>query len=570
MKKSYNKIVATGDNAAASLLRFFLFLCTPPGIAMILKSATKKLRATGIFGNNRINYEKWCEAEERKRAESRKNAVIKIKDPAHYPLITVVVFADKPTEDVLNDSLASVVSQTYERWKIVIIGSSGNALPEVTAPYHDRISFIPNLQEITTDFLLFLPAGDTLASETLTDIGELVALKIQLKSKDQPQLIYFDEDRLGADGRLREPCFKPDFSPDALLCRNYIGECFCISSELYARLGLSGGELSSRTLYDLLLRSAEVEKFIHRPYVLVHRKEASGYTDAEVSAAAMSRRKTLEVNAHPSLVSILIPTRDQAELLRQALESIFERTAYKEFEVLILNNNSIDPAFFELCDEFAKRYGDRFRVIEAAYTFNFSRLMNQGASEAKGEYLLMLNNDIEVIEPEWLTRMLHFAMLPHIGAVGAKLLYPDGTIQHAGIALGGDTTTKHLFVHEQANATVHDNYLNFHNNVTAVTAACLLCRKEALLKVNGMDEKLDVEYNDVDLCQRFRLYGFYNVWLHDVVLIHHESASRGHPFRSLSSWRKHNANHTQFRQVWDEFRMLHDVYWNPANDLPFE
>ena len=567
MKKNLKKIIASGDNAVVIILRFVLFLCTPPGMHMVSRSLIKKLKARGVIHTQKNKYSAWIDEEDRKRSVDNR-----LPDDSNIEFTVVVFPVDMPAAD-LSATIASIQTQTYRRWKTIFFGFQQSEecklLVELATEAPAKFSFKTDWNGVNGTHLVFLPAGDVLAADALATIANFILS--QSAGGQDTGLIYFDEDFLLADGK-RTPYFKPAFSPDSLLSRNYVGECFCVSMNLFHQLGGLGGMPQRESLYELLLRAAESVTFDHIPAVLVHRNDAIFFqSDALTEAARLRRIQPAATNtASNALVSILIPTRDQTILLSQALESIFTRTDYPYFEVLVLDNNSSDPTFFELCKAFRGRFGDRFRVLPAEYDFNFSRLMNQGAAAARGEFLLMLNNDVEVLNPDWMARMVGFGRLQHIGAVGAKLLYPDGTIQHAGIALGGETATQHLFAHEPKNAMVHFNYLNYNNNVAAVTAACLLCRKEVFLKVGGMDETLSIEYNDVDLCLRFLRVGLFNVWLHDVVLLHHESASRGHPFRSLASWRKHREHYGHFVHTWEKSGLLKDRYWDSRNDLVFE
>ncbi len=238
-------------------------------------------------------------------------------------------------------------------------------------------------------------------------------------------------------------------------------------------------------------------------------------------------------------VSIIIPTKDQTELLKNAVDSILSKTNYSNYEILILNNNSTTQELEDFLNEYTTKYPNKVRSLNAHFSFNFSKLMNIGVKESQGEFILLLNNDIEVIEPDWLTQMVAYSQQKHIGAVGARLLYPDDTIQHAGVIVGLGGVAGHAFTGLYKDDPGYFNLIQTVNNFSAVTAACLMCRREIFEEVNGMDEKFEVEYNDVDFCLKIMEAGYYNVYVPQVELYHYESATRGHPHQSKPSYERH-------------------------------
>jgi GT2 family glycosyltransferase len=262
-------------------------------------------------------------------------------------------------------------------------------------------------------------------------------------------------------------------------------------------------------------------------------------------------------------VSIIIPTKDQYTLLKTTVDSILQKTDYPNYEIILINNNSTSPQFFDLVNTYTAQHNN-FTCIDAPIPFNFSRLINIGASAAKGEYLLLLNNDMEVRHNNWLTLMVAYAQKEGVGTVGAKLLYPDGTIQHAGISLSAGDDGAHLYAHLPAEAAGTQTI----NNYSAVTGACLLCDKSNFDMVEGMNEDLPVEYNDLDLCLRIQALGFYTVYLPYVTLIHHESATRGHPLRSKASWQQHRQDQAVFAAAWQPL-ITNDPYYNPNRKIKF-
>jgi GT2 family glycosyltransferase len=252
----------------------------------------------------------------------------------------------------------------------------------------------------------------------------------------------------------------------------------------------------------------------------------------------------------PGRVGIVIPTRDRADLLENCLHTLFERTAHQDFEVLVVDNASREPRTFKLLRRFAARYGPRFTVKRDQGPFNFSRLVNLGVSEVSNPYLLLLNNDIEVVEPNWLEAMLEQAQRPSVGCVGARLLYPDGTVQHAGVLLNPNKPATHVFHGAERTAFGYCNRLRTVSNYSAVTGACLMVRREVFNQVGGFDEAFAVDFNDIDFCLRVRNAGFRNLLVPHAELIHHESASRGHYLASAKSTLRHQREVDLFRQRW--------------------
>jgi GT2 family glycosyltransferase len=228
----------------------------------------------------------------------------------------------------------------------------------------------------------------------------------------------------------------------------------------------------------------------------------------------------------------------------------------------VLNNNSTSKEFYAWVDEYTKKYPQLIQVVEAHFPFNFSKLMNIGAGLAKGEYLLLLNNDVEIIHADWLDIMVSYVQQKRIGAVGVKLLYPDDTVQHAGVVIGLGGIAGHSFVGAYKDDPGYFNYIQSVNNYAAVTAACLMCRKEVFDEVHGMDETFEVEYNDVDFCLKMMEAGYNNVYLPQVELYHYESATRGHPHQSKPSYERHLKEMKLFKDKWQHV-IDHDPFYNP-------
>ena len=261
----------------------------------------------------------------------------------------------------------------------------------------------------------------------------------------------------------------------------------------------------------------------------------------------------------PPLVSLIIPTRDQASLLRTCIQSIRARTSYSNYEILILDNDSSAPDTARLFEEL--RSDPAIRILSRAGPFNYSALNNWAAGEANGTILGLLNNDIEVLAPDWLDEMVSLASHPELGCVGAMLLYPDGRIQHAGVVLGIGGLADHNDRFGDPRDLGYLNHLASIRNVSAVTAACLLVRKEIFEKVGGMDEQMRVAFNDVDFCLKIRAAGFRNVWTPFAELLHHESATRGRDLTTASA-RRSAAEMSLMYERWG-LELLTDPYYSP-------
>jgi GT2 family glycosyltransferase len=240
-------------------------------------------------------------------------------------------------------------------------------------------------------------------------------------------------------------------------------------------------------------------------------------------------------------------------LLGACLRSLFERTHYQDFDVLVVDNGSREPQTFELFRACASRYAGRFAVRRDDGPFNFSRLVNGGVGAIGGPYILLFNNDIEAIEPDWLRAMLEQAQRPSVGCVGARLLYPDGTVQHAGVIVGHGAPARHAFQCAERDAAGYANRLRTVANYSAVTGACLLVRREVFAAVGGFDEAFAVDFNDIDFCLRVRNAGYHNLVVPHAELIHRESVTRGHPRAGAASNRRHDQEIALFHERWPAY-----------------
>src|SRR5690606_11790335 len=400
------------------------------------------------------------------------------------------------------------------------------------------------------EFVALLDHDDELRPHALLEMAEAIAAGAGLG------LVYSDEDKLDAEGRRYDPYFKPDFDPDLLRGQNYVCHFTPIRTDLVRAVGGFRKGFEGSQDHDLILRCSErlrPEQVRHVPKVLYHWRAIPGSTalsreakDYASSAGARAVGEHLgrtqpgarvEELSHghfrvrwplpspPPKVSLVVPTRDRVELLRTWVESILERSTYPAFELVVVDNQSSDPAALDYLRQLEGR--ERVRVLRYDAPFNYSAINNWAAGQCDGEVIGLVNNDIEAITPDWLEEMVSQAMRPEAGAVGAMLYYPDDTIQHAGVVLGVHGVAAHMYAGMPRGYPGHGGRARVAQSLSAVTGACLLVRRSLWPQVGGLDETLAVAFNDIDFCLRLVKAGYRNVWTPFAELYHHESASRG-------------------------------------------
>src|SRR5262245_16586005 len=505
-------------------------------------------------------------------------------------MISIVVFVGGGETDLVATTIESLKQQLFGRWEMVLvcekdvartITSTLDGSPEADQQVIQIVSVEELHQDLLAkgvsasagEFVWFVRNGDRLASHALAAVAESLA-----RTPDT-DLLYCDEDQISESGESLVPFFKPGWSPELLLSMNYISYAALFRRVLLSDILIAHKEPGHCSPYDYVLPVAEkTKKIVHIPDVLYHSREGSegggdeavsGTRPGQVERAALERalrRRNiagLVEEAGPGrfriryrlagspLVSIIIPTKDRAALLERCLRSIEQRTAYSAYEIIILDNGSVSNEMKECLDEAAKRW----RVLGCPGPFNFSSLNNRGAEAAGGEYLLFLNDDTEVIADEWLTVMLEQVTRPGVGAVGAKLLYPDGAIQHGGVVLGVRGLACHAFRHTPDAAWGYHGLAHVTRNCSAVTAACMLVPHPVFDEVGGFDLRFPVEYNDVDLCLRIREKRYRIVYAADAKLYHYESATR----RGTRAW----TDELHAVQVWGDVIRRGDPYYHP-------
>jgi GT2 family glycosyltransferase len=486
----------------------------------------------------------------------------------HAPAISVLMPVFDPPERYLRAALDSVLGQLYPHWELCV-ADDASTLPHVRAVLAEYAARDPRVKlalrernghiAAASNSALALAAGDFVA---LLDHDDLLArdalFHAALAANRFPDVdfIYTDEDKIDDDDHRGEPYFKPDWSPDSLLARMYTGHLAVFRRALVNELGGFREGFEGSQDYDLVLRLTERTGRIHHiPRVLYHWRihGASTASTAEPKdyafeagrraiADALARRGepgTVERLPHagsyvvryalhrPEKVSIIVPTRDHGDDVDRCLRSIFAHPTYPDFEVVLVDNGSTDAASLAA---FARWAADepRVRVLRDDAPFNFAAINNRAARETGGTYLLFLNNDTEVVTRDWLEALVEQAQRPSVGAVGAKLLYPDGRIQHAGVIVGIGGSAGHVLKYADGGSGGYFNVLSTVNNYSALTGACLMVRRDAFERVGGFDEELAVAFNDVDLCLKLQALGLHNVYVAHAVLVHHESKSRGY------------------------------------------
>lgn len=426
------------------------------------------------------------------------------------------------------------------------------------------------LQSATGDFFVPLRIGDSLSETALFRFAEAL-------QTDGARIVYGDEDQLDSHGERCRPWFKPAWNREMFLAQDYLSSAVAIEASLARQ---ARAQHDARNMDDLLLAATALAEdgIVHVPHILCHvepRPTAGKGWEIAVgrhlrkwgAVAASGPFDTVKVQwplpDQLPLVSMLVPTKDKLALLRPCIDGVLNRTDYPEFEILIIDNGSVEKETADYLKEISQ--DERVRILPYPRAYNFSAINNFAARQARGSFLCLLNNDTEVIEPSWLTEMMRYAIRPEIGAVGAKLLYDDGSIQHAGVVVGIGEAAGHAHRFLPANAPGYFRMPHVAQFVTAVTAACLVVEKAKFETVGGLDEeKLAVAFNDVDLCLKLQAAGWRNVYVPQAVLLHHESKSRGSDLSPLNVDRYRQELHT-LQERW-RTKTYQDPLHNPNLD----
>ncbi len=442
----------------------------------------------------------------------------------------------------------------------------------------------------TGDIVAFCDHDDILSNDAFYHI-------ITAFSKTGADYIYSDEALFDTDYKLPTAThFKPDFSPHYLLSCNYICHFSAVRRSLFLELGGLRPQFDGSQDHDFILRVYDAGGSFHHIsrilyYWRVHSESTSGGVEAKpfVQEAAMSaikehlKRKKIRAEVEKGLfpstyhvkyrvmrgvsVSIVIPTCDHAQDLRRCVESIYEKTSYKFFEIILVENNSKEEQTFELYRELTEKYKN-LTVLKYEGEFNFSKICNAGAAVATGDHILLLNNDIEVITSEWLGEMVSLSCRDEVGAVGAKLLYPDNRIQHAGVIVGLGGFAGHSHKYYAGNKGGYMFRIGCVNNFSALTGACLMVKRRLYRSIGGLDEQFAVAYNDVDFCLRLLALGLFNVYTPYAELYHHESLSRGLDTKGEKRQRFENEQQLLKDRYGD--KLLQDRFYNPGLTLDSE
>ena len=484
------------------------------------------------------------------------------------PLISILVPTYNTDERWLRRCIESVIGQVYPHWQLCIADDASpdprvmEVLNEYAAadsrieimrrPVNGHISQASNsaLSMARGDYVGLLDHDDELRPHALLEMAEAII------AKPGVGLLYSDEDKLDEEGRRFDPYFKPDWNRDLLLSQNYVCHFTVIRTDLVRRVGGFREGFEGSQDHDLFLRCIEElppAGIHHVPRVLYHWRAITGSTalsrDAKDYAAEAGERAVAEhlgrrhpgaraeglshghYRVHwpmpepPPKVSLIIPTRDRVDLLRTCVDSILSRTRYPAYEVVVVDNQSSDPDALDYLAQVGR--DPRVRVLRYDAPFNYSAINNWAVGQCDGAILGLLNNDVEVISPDWLDELVSQAARPGVGAVGAMLYYPNDTIQHAGVVLGIHGVAAHQYAGMPRGYPGHGGRARVAQELSAVTGACLVVTRSAYERVGGLDEALQVAFNDIDFCLRLVEAGYRNVWTPFAELYHHESASRG-------------------------------------------
>lgn len=558
---------------------------------------------------NEVDYGRWCEKWDTIAAEDREAIFKDLASTGTPVLISVVMPVFNAPAPLLEAAVDSLRKQLYPRWELCIVDDASTHQdikrilerhaqeePRIKVAYRDRNGHISEasntgLSMASGEYVAFMDQDDLLPEHALYTVAKYI------ERNPGAAFLYSDEDRIDERGKRRHHHFKPEWDPYLLLATNYCGHLCVFKTEAARRLGLRRGFEGAQD-WDLILRYTEgldPSEIVHMPHVLYHWRAHEGSTASDVKAKpyvaaaqlqtvqeALTRRHEagtvrrveewdlvrcyFQVPEPLPLVSLIVPTRNREDLLEKCTSSLFSVTEYLNYEVIIVDNGSDEPATLQLLDRLGQ--DARVRVLRVDAPFNFSALNNLAAAEANGSVLTLLNNDIEIVESSWLQRLVSFAVRSDVGAVGPRLLYPDRRVQHGGVVIGNGGVAGHAHLGIKEVDPGYNRWAVLDRTVSAVTAACLALRSDVYQRVGGLNEEFAVSFNDIDFCLRIGDLGLRNIYAGSVTCIHNESASRGAPTSGVKR-EEFQAEVLLFRSRWRN-RLRTDPYYSPNLSLDRE
>ncbi len=534
---------------------------------------------------------------------------IEMNNFKNKPLISIVMPVYNAPKNYLEKAIDSIQKQFYSNWELCLCddgSTSKETIEYLKSLKHEKIKVIFSqknsgisvatnkaIELSTGEYIAFMDNDDEITPDALYEVVKVI-------NSSDADFIYSDEDFISLEGKYVNPHFKSDFNPELLLCHNYITHFVVVKKTLGDSVGWLRSQYDGAQDYDFVLRATEVSKqVVHIPKVLYHWRmsETSTSFDSSVKPKALENGRSVvkdtldrrdikadvvhgnlpffyKVNyelIREPLVSIIIPFKDKPKLLKMCIESILDKSTYKNFEIIGISNNSCEHETFEEMSRL-KAIDKRVNFYEYNVLFNYSQINNFAVTNyAKGEHIILLNNDIEIISENWIEEMLMYSQRQDVGCVGAKLYYPNGKIQHAGVimGLGGYAAHSHRFHDKDSKG--YFNRLFAVQNLSAVTGACLMIKKELYLKLNGLAEiDFVVAYNDVDFCLRVLKAGYKNIFTPYSEAYHYESISRGDDTKDKEKNKRFDKEKENLLKRHGDFIKNGDPYYNPNLTLDSE
>lgn len=567
------------------------------GWKMTIKKALEKFSNSKGFEDG-TSYENWIEKYDLKKDEIKAQELTYFEYRPKFSIV-VPLFDTKP--EFLRELIDSIIQQTYKNWELCLTDGTGEDTPlkSIVEKYCNRdnrikyrvLSENKGISENTNaafdmatgEFIVLVDHDDVLPANALYECTKAI------NEDNTIDVIYSDEDKIDMDGKIRfEPHFKPDFNIDLLCSMNYICHLFVVRKDIVEKVGVLRSEFDGAQDHDFILRCCEVAHNIkHVPKILYHWRchmnstaanpESKRYAFEAGRRAVEEHYKRVGIPAtvehaefygmyrtkyhwdETPLISIIIPNKDHIDDLKKIMNSIDEKSTYRNYEFIVVENNSTDENTFLYYREIEQR--DNVQVLYYKGDFNFSRINNFGVEKSEGEYLLLLNNDTEIIAPECLEEMLNICMREEVGIVGAKLCYDDDTIQHAGVVLGFGGIAGHTFIGSSRFDLGYASRIACVQDYTAVTAACMMTKRSVYDAVGGLTEEFKVAFNDIDYCMKVRALNKLVVYTPYAELYHYESKSRGME-DTPEKVERFNSEVDRFINKWNKELLAGDPYYN--------